>query len=187
MVKQTIQACRPMGATKHMARVKGHTQAFQQTTNTMQNKSPKSRKVIRIIKLTLLSIISLLVLVALATYLFFYLIFNAGDVELSSDSPSGKLTFTTHEGCLGHACSHTAKITNNTDDHSEYCQLGIIADYPVFTSGSSLSWNQAETIVNWKSASGDTGRVNVKTDCSRRNVLWSSTLDYSLSIKESCI
>jgi hypothetical protein len=104
----------------------------------------------------------------LGLLVFGYLIIHGDTVQFSSTSPSGRLTFHTREGCLGHACFHDGRLERHSgwfSSTSVPCRLGFRADFPFFGTGASAYWNEDETIVSWTSSQGYKGQVDVRKDC----------------------
>lgn len=134
---------------------------------------------------------SVVLLGAIAFAAFMYFAFSADEVTLSSTSPSGNMTFSTREGCLGHACWHNGEIRLNNGGrlkgYSEPCNLHIIADFPYFTSGSRFTWNADETIVTWYSTDHESGTVDLRKDCARMNIERSPSLNKVFYIREQCL
>lgn len=117
-------------------------------------------------------------------------IFDGGNINLSSRSPSGKYVFQTREGCFGNGCWHEGQITIRQGPDKGYsisCNLQIIADFPHFTQGASLSWNDEESIIRWRSADGAKGQVELSQACGQLVPVHAPSRQRNLFIKENCL
>lgn len=86
------------------------------------------------------------------------------------DSPSGKWRFLVAEGCLGHACAHSAYLEDRSQFWSRRreCHFLLIGDGVAFEHGS-VAWNADETALEWYSPTFNVGgRVDFAKDCALR-------------------
>ena len=136
---------------------------------------PQDRRPIRFTRRRVLLIPSAFAgLCAVSFCTFIYVINGFADADMvyaTSMSPSGRLTLTTREGCLGHACFHQAYIEQNNGwfifRRQNSCRLGIISDGIEFGPGSTFIWSPDERHISW---SGDdnsslSGVIDLHKDC----------------------
>jgi hypothetical protein len=124
-----------------------------------------ARPWIRLAGTTVFSVIALIATAAIALF-FFY-----DDRTITRfDSPSGKWRFLVAEGCLGHACAHSAYL----EDRSQFwvtrheCHFLLIGDSVAFEQGSVI-WNADETALEWYTPTFNVGgRIDFAKDCARK-------------------
>jgi hypothetical protein len=85
------------------------------------------------------------------------------------DSPSGRWRFIVAEGCLGHACAHSAYL----EDRSWFwptrneCRFLLIGDGLAFEQGT-VAWSADETALEWYTPTFNVeGRIDLARDCAR--------------------
>ena len=83
------------------------------------------------------------------------------------DSPSGKWRLSVVEGCLGHACAHSAYLEERSLLWStrRECPFVLHGDGIAFEKGS-VTWNANETALDWYTPTFNVeGHINFARDC----------------------